>query len=308
MYLKSTISMKTLNQMKNINKFLSLLAICLLIFCINAQAQFDFKSPLELPKNEKYSIVELSCKNQDGKNIYGVAYIPKGSQMKKYPTVIFSHGYSSSHIFHSYYGCTLAENGIACYSFDFCGGSNISKSDGKTTEMSVLTEKQDLGAVLNAVKTWDFVDPTNIFLCGESQGGFVSALAAVDHENDLKGMVLLYPAFHIPDAMRKMFPDKNGIKDVMDFPADMKIGRCYVDAVYDMDAYKATKGFKKEVLIIHGDKDEAVPLAFAERAAKEYPLAELRIIKGAGHGYYVKEHKEEVLGYFVNYINKKLNE
>lgn len=293
--------------MKKFKKLVSLFAISLLIFCIDAQAQFDFKSPLELPKNEKYSIVELICKSSDGKNIYGVAYIPKGPQIKKYPTVIFSHGYSSSHMFHSYYGCSLAENGIACYSFDFCGGSNISKSDGKTTEMSVLTEKRDLGAVLTTAKTWDFVDPANIFLCGESQGGFVSALAAVDHEADLKGMVLLYPAFHIPDAMRKMFPDKQSIKDEMDFPANMKIGRCYVDAVYDMDAYKATNGFKKEVLIIHGDKDELVPLAFAERAAKEYPWAELKVIKGANHGYYSKEHREEVMGYFVNYVIKKSN-
>jgi hypothetical protein len=105
--------------------------------------------------------------------------------------------------------------------------------------------------------------------------------------------------------MRKMFPDKQGIQDVMDFPNNMKIGRCYVDAVYDMDGYAITKDFDKEVLIIHGDKDVAVPISYAERAVKEYPSATLKIIKEAGHVFIVKEQRDEAIRFFIEYIMKQ---
>ncbi|WP_297098518.1 alpha/beta fold hydrolase [uncultured Draconibacterium sp.] len=289
--------------MKNVNNII-LLAIVLLIY----SCQFVPKNPLDFGENDKYSIEAINCVNTESKNIYGVAYIPKGEQDQKYPLVILSHGYSSSHMFLTSYGTALAENGIACYTFDFCGGSNLSKSDGKTTEMSVLTEKDDLETVLAASKNWSFVDTLNIFLSGESQGGFVSALAAAECEEEIRGMVLLYPAFHMPDAMRNEFPDKQGIKDEMDFPNKMKIGRCYVDALYNMDAFEVTKNFDKEVLLIHGDKDKAVPLSYAERAAKEYPLATLKVIKGAGHVFIFKRHRNKAIKYFLEYINKQVSE
>ena len=280
-------------------------SFCTFSTFISLQAQIEFKDPLELPKSDKYTIQKVMCKSIEGKNIYGIAYIPNGERDTKYPTVIFSHGYSSSHMFHYRYGCALAENGIACYCFDFCGGSNISKSDGKTTDMSVLTEKRELEAVLITAKTWQFTDTSNIFLCGESQGGFVTALTAVDHEKEIKGLVLLYPAFHIPDAMRAKFPIKDSIKNVMDFPFNMKVGRCYVDAVYDMDAFAVTKNFNKRVLIIHGDCDRAVNVSYAERAAKSYPFADLKIIKGADHGFAVKEYKDLAIKYMSEFLQKE---
>ena len=51
-----------------------------------------------------------------------------------------------------------------------------SKSDGKTTEMSVLTEVKDLEVVIDYVSTLPYVNKDKIFLMGCSQGGFVSAL------------------------------------------------------------------------------------------------------------------------------------
>ena len=48
------------------------------------------------------------------------------------------------------YAIELANMGYLTYTFDFCGGSVIKgKSDGLTTEMSVLTEVKDLESVLD---------------------------------------------------------------------------------------------------------------------------------------------------------------
>lgn len=76
-----------------------------------------------------------------------------------------------------HYAAFLAEMGYAAYCFDFNGGSVMkSKSDGQTTEMSVLTEVNDLETVIDYVSTMPYVNKDKIFLMGCSQGGFVSAL------------------------------------------------------------------------------------------------------------------------------------
>lgn len=65
----------------------------------------------------------------------------------------------------------LAELGYCAYSFDFCGGSVLSrgKSDGKTTDMSVLTEVRDLEAVISHVQSLPYTSKT-LLLMGCSQG------------------------------------------------------------------------------------------------------------------------------------------
>ena len=66
--------------------------------------------------------------------------------------------------------------GYVAFTFDFCGGyAMCGKSDGKTTEMSVLTETKDLKAVIEYVRNLSYTDSEKILLMGCSQGGFVSA-------------------------------------------------------------------------------------------------------------------------------------
>ena len=57
--------------------------------------------------------------------------------------------------------------------------------------MSVSTEISDLEVVIDYIKNNVF--PEKLFLYGESQGGFVSALTGAKRK-DISGLVLLYPA------------------------------------------------------------------------------------------------------------------
>ena len=74
-------------------------------------------------------------------------------------------------------------SGLQAYVFDFHGGNLHSKSGGKMTEMSIFTEREDLDAVIDAVASLPEVDPDNLFLLGESQGGCVSAITAPYHKD-----------------------------------------------------------------------------------------------------------------------------
>lgn len=58
------------------------------------------------------------------------------------------------------------------------------KSDGRTDEMSVLTEADDLCAVLDHVRRLPYVDRSKVSLMGCNQGGLVSALVAVKRPSE----------------------------------------------------------------------------------------------------------------------------
>ena len=123
------------------------------------------KEPTLLSTTEyKYSTEETWLKNGE-KSIYGTLY-KADTQSKKQPIAILSHGYNSSSEYNKYIAKSLAMSGISVYAYDFCGGSTKSKSDGESVDMSIITEKSDLNAVIDQVKAWDWVDKNNIFLIG----------------------------------------------------------------------------------------------------------------------------------------------
>ena len=116
-------------------------------------------------EQEKHTVYELTFQ-RDGLQIYGNLYLPR-SDAPSFPTVIIGHGFGGSYSEMAPYAAVLAENGIAGHVFDFCGGSSGSRSDGDARQMSVLTEKRDMEAVLDGMKGYAFVDENNLFVMGE---------------------------------------------------------------------------------------------------------------------------------------------
>lgn len=116
--------------------------------------------------------------------------------------VILSHGFLANERMCFKYAKLLAEMGYLAVTFDFCGGGILSRSDGHSQDMTVLTEKADLLAVIEGVK--EQFSPTGITLFGCSQGGFVSGLLASELGNAvIDKLILFYPAVCIPDDARK---------------------------------------------------------------------------------------------------------
>jgi dienelactone hydrolase len=217
-----------------------------------------------------------------GRKIFGISYMPK--HPKKCPVVIFSHGYNGTNadfIMNSEY---LATHGVGAFCFDFCGGSVNSKSDLMTTEMSIFTEKEDLCAVIDHVKRWDNIDPHNIFLFGGSQGGLVTALTAEERTDDVKGILLLYPAFCIAEDWNKRYPTFESIPETHELWG-MTLGRTFFECIHGYNVFQHIGNFNKNVLIFHGDEDEIVALAYGKKASTLYPHANMEIFPGEGHGF-----------------------
>jgi uncharacterized protein len=202
----------------------------------------------------------------------------------KCPVVIFSHGFNGTHADFALSSEYLVANGVGAFCFDFCGGSVHSKSDLKTTEMSIFTEKEDLCAVIDTIRDWENVDRDNIFLFGGSQGGLVTALAAEEYIEEIKGIVFLYPAFSIPDNWNTKFPTLESIPDTYEL-WEMTLGRIFFESIHGYNVFEHIGQYHKNVLIFHGDQDDIVALEYGKRASKLYTHARMEVFPGEGHGF-----------------------
>ena len=248
----------------------------------------------------QYRTEELPVETES-KYIYGHAFIPDSGK-DSYPTVIICHGIGNDHSHTDYIGMMLAERGIAAYTFDFCGGGENSESSGDFLQMSVRTEADDLMDVTDYVRTLDFVDRNNLFLLGQSQGGYVVTEIAHMRQEDLRGIILMFPAFNINDltAERYSAPEEVPETGVI---FDQTVGRSYfLDAMAE-DIEADMRAYNGHVLLLHGSEDDIVPITYSKRASELFPDAQLITIEQASHGFF-GEHAETAVNACVSFIHE----
>ena len=264
-------------------------------------------------EGEGYTSVVSWCKNGD-LNIYGVFYYPEGfDPAQTYPTVIMSHGLGSTAqmVERAKWPQAALAEGFVVYAFDFCGGSRNSKSDKTFFEMSVMTEVSDLNAVMDFVKSRPYVDTDNLFLLGQSQGGFVSAMAAAGRPEEVKAMVLIYPALCLVDDLHEFIPDLSEVTGDTVETAMGTLGAIYALDAYDIDVMGTIAGYTGDVLIIHGLNDKTVPYSYSLEAvstAYAESASELVLITGkkSVHGFEMiyDEGREYALSVGMDFLNR----
>ena len=141
-----------------------------------------------------------------------------------------------------------------------------------------------------------------IILLGESQGGAVSAISAGRNKDIVNGLIMYYPAFVVPDWVHEMFKTKEDITVRFNFMW-LPLGRKYAEDVWDYDPYSEIGSYDKPVLLMHGDKDELVPLFYADEAAKCYKDIDYYVIKDGQHGF-TGDKEEQANKYLLDYLLK----
>lgn len=230
---------------------------------------------------EKFLVSGIKISNEK-RQIDGILYLPE--QEEKCPMVIFSHGYNGHKSDFDSTARYLAERGIGAISFTFCGGSVRDESGMPTTEMTLFTEKEDLLAVFAFVKNLEQVDKENIFTFGGSQGGLVTALTVDDMSAEVKGMILLYPAFCISDNWNERFPRIEDIPEEEELWG-MKLGKKFFESIHGFDVFANVGNYKNNILVMHGDQDPIVAMGYSERIVETYPKVQLEVFHGEGHGF-----------------------
>ena len=240
-------------------------------------------------KKMKYQIVEKDF-YREGKKIDGELYLPEG---KKLPLVIISHGFGGNRTRCIDRAKVFAENGIATYLYDFIGGGNDILSDGTMLEMSVLTEARDLETVIDGLSEEEVIDRERIFLHGRSQGGYVSMYVAGERPDDIRGLILLYPAFMLQE--KAMEESKNGTY----FPKritmlNSTVSDLYLRDLVKTDIYAQIPKFKGKTLILHGDADDIVDIQGTLDVLDKFEDASFYVMKGGGHGFEGENNRRSI--------------
>lgn len=248
---------------------------------------------------------ETANRTAQPQNAAATAQTENAAESQKSPVIIMSHGFLGNENQLVTYANVLARLGYVVLTFDFNGGGPKSTSSGKSIDMTVLTEKADLLAVIKYAESLDYIDKNNITLMGFSQGGFVSAMTAAGLNDRVKQLVLFFPALCIPDDAR------SGNMLVMSFDPDnvppvickepMIVGRDYAITAQKLDAYKEISGYTGRTLIIHGTSDKAVNIEYSRKAKSVYKNLVYKEIEGADHGF-TGADEEEALRTLINFF------
>lgn len=238
--------------------------------------------PSENIVTENYHVI------REGIELYGVITALSDYKNEQRPLVIIAHGFNNTLEIYEEYANQLARLGFVVYRFDFYGGSRHSKSGGTDMlSMSVLTEKEDLAAVVTALRQESFVDTQSLTLLGASQGGVVSTLYAADNPDVVSRLILIFPAFVLFDDVRQTY-NNLGVSSIDELPAvithrSARLGAVYLRDALAVDINAQIQKVTAPVLIVHGTNDEVVPYQYAVNANQLFNQSELVTVNGGTH-------------------------
>ncbi len=243
----------------------------------------DFTGVIHWVKNES-----------TGFEIYSRIYRPKDfDETKKYPLLIMCHGFNA----HSQDGnSTMVSNtvaqGIVCVTFDFCGGGTVlNNSEGKTTDMSVLTEISDLETIIAEMQQTSYIDTSKIALYGQSFGGMVASVTAARHNDEVAALMLQAPAIGFADRGGYTSKDEIPETSILNY---MKVGKKFFLDAWDFDSWSEIGNYKKDVLIMYGTGDDMVSRDTIDRASEIYgeEHCTVCIVEGAPHSFSNEDYRK----------------
>ena len=225
----------------------------------------------------------------EGYKISGVLHLP---DQKNPPCVIASHGLLSSKDSEKYIalGEQISREGMAMLRFDFRG---IGESEGSEEDNTISKKIADLSAAIDFIKSYPGLG-NRIGLLGSSLGGFLSLMKA-SMDKEIRAVVVWATPLHMDDLGSK--------KQEEDYPLPP-------EAFFeDLPKHRLLPLLPKvsNGLVIHGEKDELVPM---EQALGIFyslsPPKEFHVIGGADHRLLGPAHRQRAIELSVDWFEKNL--
>ncbi len=163
--------------------------------------------------------------------------------------------------------------GRACARFDFRGHG---ESSGRIEDMTITDLLHDTEAVL------DGIGPS--VLVGSSLGGLIAAWTAARRPDLVRGLLLLAPAFGFLGRMAT-HRRQDGLVLIESAHTTIRVHeRALADAA-GYDERELPARIPQQVVVVHGEHDDAVPVAESERFFARLPHAhkKLWVVPGSDH-------------------------
>lgn len=236
----------------------------------------------------------------------GMAHLP---EREKTPAVILLHGFTGTklepHRFFLKVSRQLEAIGIASFRFDFLGSG---ESDDNFEEMTLLKELDQANTILDYVKSHPVIDENRITVLGFSMGGLVASLLAGDRSEEIEKLILLAPAGNMAEAAEEMERSEPFIesKNAFDIGGNL-ISYDFINELKTVEVWERASSFKNPVLLIHGTKDQAVPIeeshSFVEKSYQGQ--SKLVEIEGADHTFNSFHWESQVIAEIVTYLDRE---
>lgn len=244
-------------------------------------------------------IKKVYFNNSNKQKLCGILYIPKKTPA---PTIILCHGFTSSKLKKKEWADFLCKKGYLVLIFDFNGHG---ESQGNFADLTFTQCIDDIKSAVEFARSSGYSND-KIGIAGTSMGGHVTNAYASKYPVDAIAPVAA--PFNLEDTA--VFGDKKKMREwkqigIRYFDVNVGSGISEAKKALKLNFYEDRKNYnmkkfvpriKCPMLIIHGDKDEVVPLAHAKLYYKLVNKPKkLVIIKGAGHLFINKNDIKKIL-------------
>ena len=217
---------------------------------------FPSRTILETPDHAGLDHRELAFGTDDGERLHGWWI---GARAESLGHLLLCHGNAGNVGDRVLHAALLTAVGFDVLLFDYRG---YGRSSGRPSEAGTY---RDARAALARLLEQPEADPSRVFYLGESLGGAVAVDLALERRP--AGLVLLSAFTGVRDLARLHYP--------------------FVPARFVPDAY-ATLGRIRDLpaplLVLHGDRDEIVPLAHGRALSEAAPGPKrMHVFGGRGH-------------------------
>lgn len=247
---------------------------------------------------------KLFFKNSKGDKLCGLLSNPTGDKNRK--IIIIAHGFSSSKNSANFIKMSdeFDKKGISTFRIDFYGHG---ESEGDFAKITISEAVDD---ILQAIKFLKDNGYSRIGLIGSSFGGIASIMVA-SKINDLFALALKSPVSDYREVQEIKLTEK-GLENwknkgweyyVNREEEKLRLNYTFVEDFKNNIAYNVASLIKIPTLIVHGDKDNVVPVKQSMKTSKLIKNCRLKIIKDADHIYTNIDHAKKMIEEIVNFIN-----
>jgi uncharacterized protein len=223
---------------------------------LNSLLYFPSRAIVETPDRAGLDYRELGLETDDGERLHGWWI---GARTDSLGHLLLCHGNAGNVGDRVLHAALLTAAGFDVLLFDYRG---YGRSSGRPSEEGTY---RDARAALRSLHEQPGVDPARVFYLGESLGGAVALDLAL--ERPPAGLVLLSAFTGVRELGRLHYP--------------------FVPAAVIPDAYPALRRIHElhaPLLVLHGDRDEIVPLAQGRALFDAAPGPKrMHVFPGLGH-------------------------
>ena len=223
-----------------------------------------------------------------GETLRGYLDTPAGEG--PHPLVIMLHGFTGDCTEKKYLLARLARelggHGVASLRLSFRG---CGESDGDPAAVSCRDQASQTRAILAFSRTLPGIDPSRIILLGMSMGGAAAALAAPGIQAQLRGLILLAPAFRYAEKYRHRY-DATGLF----WHGNLPVGRAFLEDARPEAFRAALEELTIPVHFFHGTEDTSVLPAVSMEFVGFAREGRLFLIDGGDHGFDSRDSLEEL--------------